>query len=128
MYAHGKEEREIKDPYINTPEDFFKELLNQNLVEKGYNYSEISSVLADSDDTFREQADSEFGFRGDISEADLTDAIIKTMESTLERGVNEAVNEQALNVIRHEIGSYMANKFKTELSSIDFDAIQDRHA
>lgn len=128
MYAHGKEEREITDPYINTPEDFFKELLNQNLVEKGYNYSEISSVLADSDDTFREQADSEFGFRGPVSEADLTDAIIKTMESTLERGVNEAVNEQALNVIRHEIGSYMANKFKTELSSIDFDAIQDRHA
>jgi len=128
MYAHGKEEREIKDSYISSPEGFFEALLDQNLQEKGYRYSEVMSVLADSGDAFRQEADSDFGFRGSISEEDLTDAIIKTMQSTLERGVNEAVNEQALNVIRHEIGSYMANKFKTELSSIDFDAIQDRHA
>jgi hypothetical protein len=128
MYAHGKEEREIKDSYISSPEGFFEALLDQNLQEKGYNYSETTSLLADSTSAFRQEADSDFGFRGSISEEDLTDAIIKTMQSTLERGVNEAVNEQALNVIRHEIGSYMANKFKTELSSIDFDAIQDRHA
>ena len=91
MYAHGKEEREIKDSYVSSPEGFFEALLDQNLQEKGYRYSEITSVLADSGDTFRQEADSDFGFRGSISEEDLTDAIIKTMQSTLERGVNASL-------------------------------------
>ncbi len=117
----------VMTDFDNQSESFFENLLSKNLTEKGYSDSQVRDVLADSSEAFAAAADTDFGFRGEISEADLTDAIVKTLESTLDRGINEAVNEQALNVVRHELATHLANKFKSELAAIDFDAIANNN-
>ena len=118
----------------NDSQEMFEEALLKNLKEKGYSDAQLKDFFADSSDAFaagidafNQEPGTEHGFRGEISEQDLTDAGIKALESSLNRGINEAVNEQALNVIRHELSSHLANKFKSELAAIDFDAIADNN-
>jgi len=111
----------------NDSQDMFQETLLKNLKEKGYSDAQLRDFFADSSEAFAEGAATELGFRGEISEQDLTDAGIKALESSLNRGIKESINEQALNVIKHELSSHLANKFKSELAAIDFDAIADNN-
>lgn len=129
LFNQGKETDDgvLVTDFNSQSEGFFEDLLSKNLTEKGYSDAQIRDVLADSSEAFAAAAETDFGFRGEISEADLTDAIVKTLESTLDRGINEAVNEQALNVVRHELATHLANKFKSELAAIDFDAIANNN-
>ena len=128
LWGYGKEEPEDigRIAWTSVTDSHFEDVLTKNLVEKGYDESQIRPVIGFIDSTNRREIDSEddpFGFRGDISEEDLTDALMKTFESSIERGMAEAVNEQALDVIRHELATHIANKFKPELAAIDFDTI-----
>mgnify|MGYP003108502631 CR=1 FL=1 len=129
LWGYGKEEPEDtgRTGWSSLTESHFEDILSMNLRKKGYDDSQIRPVIGFIDATSRGEPDLEsgedFGFRGDISEADLTDALVKTFESSLERGMAEAVNEQALDVIRHELATHIANKFKPELAAIDFDTI-----
>ena len=129
LWAYGKEEPEDtgRTGWSSLTESHFEDVLAMNLRQKGYDDSQIKPVIGSIDATSRNRVGDiegeDLGFRGDISEEDLTDALIKTFESSLERGVAEAVNEQALDVIRHELATHIATKFKPELAAIDFDTI-----
>ena len=133
MYASGEDKRKAREDfsaYFNMPKDYMKGLLTNKLKEKGYNKEEIDEFLEDANtrgernvDNIEANQGDDTPFRARIEKDDLNEVIEEALNESMQRAMTEAINEQALNVMRHELASHLANKFKTELARIDFNTI-----
>ena len=114
-------ERELEsDPVKRIREDNAKIL--EKLSREEYSYFDLKKDF-DDDYTRVERQNTFYGGIDPIDVDFARDAFEKAFNLAVSDATHEAINEKAIETLKHNVASHLARKYKDQISKIDFDEL-----